>query len=87
MMQLLGTHASGFAEPLLERLRNQAFSAVVLAGGNPEQQGGQWWYDNMCFGPGFITALLENYRVVQVLDNDRIYLPKKMERIRESGTK
>jgi len=87
MMQLLGTHASGFAEPLLERLRNQAFSAVVLAGGNPEQQGGLWWYDNMCFGPGFIPALLENYRFAQVLDDDRVYLPKKIERIRESGTK
>ena len=76
MVQLLEKRIPGFAEPLLERLRNRRFSAVVLSTGDPTQKGGRWWYDNMSFGPGFVTALTEHYRLAQVLDNDWIYLPR-----------
>jgi len=75
MVQLLRTHVPGFAEPLLERLRNQAFSAVVLSSGDPAQQGGRSWYDSTSFGPGFVPALIENYRLAEVIDNDWVYLP------------
>lgn len=76
MVQLLGKRSSGFARPLLEGLRNQSFSAVVLFIGDPAQKGGQWWYDNMSFGPGFTPALLDNYKLALIIDDDRIYLPK-----------
>jgi len=76
MVQLLRTHSPGFEEPLLERLRNQGFSAVVLSTGDPAQKGGQWWYETVCFAPGFVSALSENYRLALVIDNDWIYLPR-----------
>jgi len=76
MVQLLRKHIPGFEEPLLERLRNRVFSAVVLSTGDPTQKGGRWSYDNTSFGPGFVPALSENYRLAQVIDNDWIYLPR-----------
>ena len=75
MVQLLGKRTAGFEEPLLERLRNRAFSAVVLTA-DPAQKGVRWWYDTVSFGPGFVPALLENYRFAQVIDRDWIYLPR-----------
>jgi len=76
MVQLLRTHIPGFQEPLLERLRNQDFSAVVLTSGNIAENGAQGWFDNNAFGPGFVAALKDHYRFAQVIDNDWIYLPK-----------
>jgi hypothetical protein len=76
MVQLLRTHIPGFQEPLLERLRNQDFSAVVLTSGNIAENGAQGWFDNNAFGPGFVSALKAHYRFAQVIDNDWIYLPK-----------
>jgi len=74
MVQLLRKRIAGFEEPLLERLRNHAFSAVVLTG-DPTQKEARWWYDAVSFGPGFASALVENYRLAQVIDKDWIYLP------------
>ncbi len=75
MVQLLRKRFPGFEIPLLEHLRNQSFSAVVLSSGDPATQGGQWWYETMCFTPGFVSALTENYKLATVIDKDRIYLP------------
>ncbi len=75
MVQLLQKHIPGFEEPLLERLRNRTFSAVVLTA-DASLPGVRWWYDTASFGPGFVPALLENYRLVRVIDQDRIYLPR-----------
>jgi len=75
MVQLLRKHIPGFEEPLLERLRNRAFSAVVLTT-DPSLKGVRWWYDTVTFGPGFVPALLENYRFVQVIDKDWIFVPR-----------
>jgi hypothetical protein len=75
MVQLLGKRTAGFEQPLLERLRNRAFSAVVLTA-DPARKGVRWWYDTVSFGPGFVPALLENYRFAQVIDRDWIYLPR-----------
>jgi hypothetical protein len=75
MVQLLGKHINGFEQSLLERLRNRSFSAVVLTA-DPAQKGVRWWYDTVSFGPGFVPALLENYRFAQVIDRDWIYLPR-----------
>jgi hypothetical protein len=75
MVQLLGKRIPHFEEPLLERLRKRSFSAVVLTA-DASQQGVRWWYDTVSFGPGFVPALLENYRVAQVIDRDYIYLPR-----------
>lgn len=85
MVRLLRKHAPGFEEPLLERLRNRTFSAVVLSA-DPAQIGARGWYDAASFGPGFVTALLQNYRFAKVINNDWIYLPK-TEITQETGTK
>jgi len=74
MVQLLRKRIPHFEEPLLERLRNREFSAVVLSG-NPAQEVVRRWYDTVSFGPGFVSALSENYKLSQVIDNDWIYLP------------
>ena len=85
MVRLLRTRAPGFEAPLLERLRNRAFSAVVLTA-DPAQQVVRWWYDTVSFGPGFVPALIENYRLAKVIDHDWIYLPK-ARLVQETGTK
>ena len=74
MVQLLRRRIPGFEEPLLERLRNRDFSAVVLSG-DPAQEVVRQWYDTVSFGPGFVSALRQNYKLAQVIDNDWILLP------------
>ena len=74
MVQLLRRRIPGFEEPLLERLRNRDFSAVVLSG-DPAQEVVRQWYDTVSFGPGFVPALRQNYKLAQVIDNDWIFLP------------
>lgn len=76
MIQLLRKRIPGFEEPLLERLRSRSFSAVVLSTGDPTQKGGQFWYETVCFAPGFVSALTENYRLASVIDRDWIYVPQ-----------
>jgi hypothetical protein len=75
MVQLLRKQSPGFERPLLERLRNREFGAVVLSTGEASGKGGLYWYDTVCFAPGFVSALTENYRLAQVIDHDWIYLP------------
>ena len=58
----------------MEGLRRQAFSAVVLSA-DPNDENVRSWYDTVSFGPGFVPALNENYRLAQVIDKDWIYLP------------
>ena len=43
---------------------------------DPAQKGVRWWFDSVSFGPGFVPALLENYRFAEVIDRDWIYLPR-----------
>jgi hypothetical protein len=74
MVQLLGKHFPGFEGPLLERLRNRAFSAVVLSA-DPSKKVVRLWYDTVAFGPGFAPTLLENYQLATVVDKDWIYIP------------
>ena len=74
MVQLLRRRIAGFEEPLLERLRKQDFSAVVLSGDLARTEV-RHWYDTNSFGPGFVSALTQNYRLAQVIDKDWIYLP------------
>ena len=76
MTTLLRKRFPVFEAPLLRQLRSQSFSAVVLSNGDPTTSGAQWWYDNACFGPGFISTLTENYKPVAVVDDDWIYLRK-----------
>jgi hypothetical protein len=74
MVQLLRKHSPGFEGPLLERLRNRAFSAVVLSA-DPSKKVVRLWYDTVAFGPGFAPTLLENYQLATVVDKDWIYIP------------
>jgi hypothetical protein len=74
MVKLLKGRIVGFEQPLLERLRNRAFSAVVLSA-DPAQESVRRWYDTVSFGPGFVPALLEHYKLARVIDKDWIYLP------------
>ncbi len=76
MVQLLRTRFPEFQQPLLERLRRQEFSAVVLTTGAISETGAQEWFENNSFGPGFVEALREHYILSQVIAHDYIYLPK-----------
>lgn len=74
MVQLLRKRIPNFEEPLLEALRNRSFGAVVLMK-NPATDFGRWWYETASFGPGFVSAVSENYRLALVIDDQRVYLP------------
>lgn len=76
MVQLLRTRIAGFQEPLLQRLRRQEFGAVVLSTGAISENGAKQWFDENAFGPGFVEALGEHYKLAGVVDRDWIYLPK-----------
>ena len=75
MLRLLRKNDAYFGEPLLQGLRKQAFGAVVLCMGDPKTKFGQWWYETGQFGPGFASALTQNYRLVATFDDQRVYLP------------
>ena len=76
MVQLLRTHFPGFQQPLLDRLRRHEFGAVVLTTGAISEKGAQQWFDESSFGPGFVEALKDHYRLAGVAERDWIYLPK-----------
>ena len=74
MFRVVRQHIPHFADTLFEGLRKQAFSAVVLTK-DAQTETGRSWYQNDIFGPGFLAALSEHYRVASVLDDQYIYLP------------
>jgi hypothetical protein len=74
MFLLLRKRSPGFGEPLLERLHNRAFGAIVLSM-DPETDKGRDWYGTQHFGPGFAAALKENYRLLSVIDGQFVYIP------------
>jgi len=75
MLRLLRNGNPYFGEPLLQGLHNQAFGAVVLCMADPKTKFGQWWYETGQFGPGFASALDQNYHLVATFDDQRVYLP------------
>ncbi len=74
-LRLVAQRTPGFGESLLEALRHQAFSGVVLSMRDPRSDEGQQWYENDDFGAGFLSTLKENYRLASVLGGQFIYLP------------
>jgi hypothetical protein len=77
MLRMLRERIPNFGEPLLEGLRHQAFGAVVLAVTSPGTRWAKWWYESSDFGPGFLSALTENYRLASVVGDQMLYLPIK----------
>jgi len=75
MLRLLREDRPDFGEPLLEGLRHQAFGVVVLCMADPRTSAGQQWYETAHFGPGFVAALNDNYRLAAMFDDQRVYLP------------
>ena len=75
MLRLLRKRIPDFGEPLLEGLRHQDFGAVVLCMADPKTDFGKWWYETGHFGPGFASALNQNYRLAATFDDQRVYLP------------
>ena len=84
MLRMLRERIPNFGEPLLEGLRHQAFGAVVLKLGDPLTARTQGWYIWSHFGPGFLLALTQNYRLASVVEDQMIYLPIK-DRSKEIG--
>lgn len=74
MFRVVRQHVPNFSDTLFDALRRQAFSAVVLTK-DTETATGKAWYQNDIFGPGFLPALNERYRLASVLDDQYIYLP------------
>ncbi len=75
MLRMLRERIPNFGEPLLEGLRHQAFGAVVLSVANAQTARARAWYTWSNFGPGFLTALNQNYRLAGVVEDQIIYLP------------
>lgn len=75
MLRVVQEHVPGYIEPLLEKLRSQAFGGVVLFMRDPRTAEGRTWYEEEHFGPGFLSALNANYRLASVLNGQFIYLP------------
>jgi hypothetical protein len=74
MFRVVRQHAPHFADTLFADLRQQAFSAVVLTK-DAQTATGKTWYQNDIFGPVFLSALSERYRLASVIDDQYIYLP------------
>lgn len=74
MFRVVRQHVPNFADTLFDALQKQAFSAVVLTK-DAQTATGKAWYQNDIFGPGFLAALSERYRLASVLDDQYIYLP------------
>src|SRR5271157_4141897 len=75
MLRMLRERIPNFGDPLLEGLRHQAFGAVVLSFANAQTVRARAWYTWSHFGPGFLPALIDNYRLASVVEDQMIYLP------------
>lgn len=75
MLRMLRERIPNFGDPLLEKLRHQDFGAVVLSFADPRTQRAQMWYTYSDFGPGFLEALTENYRLGAKVEDQLIYFP------------
>ncbi len=75
MLRMLRERIPNYGEPLLEGLRNRSFGAVVLSVANAQTARARAWYTWSNFGPGFLTALNQNYRLAAVVEDQLIYLP------------
>jgi len=85
MLRMLRERIPNFGDPLLEGLRHQAFGAVVLSFGNTQTTRSRVWYKWSHFGPGFLEALNQNYRLASVVEDQVIYVPI-VDNSRETGT-
>lgn len=75
MLRMLRERIPNFGEPLLDGLRQRAFGAVVLSVANPQTPRARMWYTWSDFGPGFLPALLENYRLGATVEDQLVYVP------------
>ncbi len=75
MLRMLRERIPDYGEPLLEGLRNRSFGAVVLSVANAQTARARAWYKWSNFGPGFLPALNQNYRLAAVVEDQLIYLP------------
>ena len=75
MLRMLRERIPNFGDPLVEGLRHQAFGAVVLSVANAQSARARAWYTWSNFGPGFLPALTQNYRLASVIEDQVIYLP------------
>ena len=75
MLRMLRERIPNFGAPLLEGLRHQKFSAVVLSVADPRTGRARMWYTYSDFGPGFLQALTENYHLVSEVEDQLIYVP------------
>lgn len=86
MLRMLRERIPNFGDPLLEGLRHQTFGAVVLSVANAQTARARAWYRWSNFGPGFLPALNENYRLAATVEDQLIYLPI-TDRSQEGGTR
>ena len=75
MLRMLRERIPDYGEPLLEGLRDRSFGAVVLSVANAQTARARAWYTWSNFGPGFLPALNQNYRLAAVVEDQLIYLP------------
>ena len=75
MLRMLRERIPDYGKPLLEGLRDRSFGAVVLSVANAQTARARAWYTWSNFGPGFLPALNQNYRLAAVVEDQLIYLP------------
>jgi hypothetical protein len=75
MLRMLRDRVPNFGDPLLEGMRHRAFGAVVLSFADPRTPRARMWYTYSDFGPGFLEALAENYRLAAEVEDQMIYVP------------
>jgi hypothetical protein len=72
---VINARDSSFAEPLWQKMRAQAFGAVVLDT-DPQSAFGQSWYGSIDFGPRFLDELYRSYYLANRIGDQVIFLPK-----------
>jgi hypothetical protein len=75
MLRMLRDRVPNFGDPLLERMRHRDFGAVVLSFADPRTPRALMWYTYSDFGPGFLEALTENYRLATTVEDQMIFVP------------
>jgi hypothetical protein len=75
MLRMLRDRIPNFGDPLLERMHHREFGAVVLSMADPRTPRARMWYTYSDFGPGFLEALTENYRLAAEVEDQMIYVP------------
>jgi hypothetical protein len=76
MFRVLKGRDPSYAQPLLAKLRDRSFGAVIL-GFDPHSESGRQWYAENSFDMGFVEELEKDYQLAGQWPGSVVYLPRK----------